>query len=330
MSYLDVALKYWQPTPGDAGAWPRQSAAPVRSAPRNFRFKKIDAFATSTSSGNPAAAVYLDALEHLSEAEMQRIARELKGFVSEVGYVARIGRESFRLKYFSCEREVAFCGHTTLAIVNDLIRSDSGLKGVPELQLHTNKGILSAEIPMDAADGVYVQAPDPEYSPCCGIALDAICKALRMPKSALDTTLKAGIVNAGNQTLCLAVKSLKQVVACVPDFQSLKDFCLKHRLDAIVIFTAEVSDPANRYRTRVFVAPLGYLEDPATGSPNAALGYHLYRSGKWDGSCIQIEQNDDLDHPNIVKLSTRRGPDGTLRVVFGGNAIVRLEGQYSL
>lgn len=329
MSYLDVALKYWQPSPGAPSAWPRASAASGRSAVRNLRFKKIDAFATSTASGNPAAAVYLDAMEHLSQAEMQRIARELKGFVSEVGYVARIGRDAFRLKYFSSEREVEFCGHTTLAIVNDLVRSDTGLKHVPELRLHTNKGVLSAEIPASEAEVIYVQAPDPVYS-TCGIALPEICKAMGLPKAAVETELKTGIVNAGNQTLCLPLKTLQHVVNCTPDFEALRTLCHKHRLDAVVVFTTEVSDPANAYRTRVFVAPLGYLEDPATGSVNAALGYYLYRSGKWDGSSIRIEQNNDLDRPNIVNLSTRKGLDGNLRVVFGGGAIVRLEGQYSL
>lgn len=329
MSYLDVALKYWEPTPGATAAWPRASAPPSRSLARNFKFKKIDAFATSTTSGNPAAAVYLDSLEHLSQAEMQKIAWELKGFVSEVGYVAKIGRDSFRLKYFSSEKEVEFCGHTTLAIVNDLLKTDSGLKSMRELRLHTNRGILSAEISSEEPEVIYVQAPDPVYS-CCGIALPEICKAMGLPKTAIDTTVKTGIVNAGNQTLCLPIRTLRQVVDCSPDYEALRNLCHKHRLDAVVVFTTEVSDPANRYRTRVFVAPLGYLEDPATGSVNAALGYYLYRSGKWDGSSIRIEQNNDLDHPNIVKLSTRKGPSGALRVVFGGGAILRMEGQYSI
>ncbi len=54
---------------------------------KRLRFKKIDAFASKYSSGNPAAVVYLDKLEELSEEEKLQIAKELKGFVSEVGYV---------------------------------------------------------------------------------------------------------------------------------------------------------------------------------------------------------------------------------------------------
>ncbi len=54
---------------------------------KQYPFKKIDAFATATSSGNPAGIIYLSTQNDISGQEMQRIARELKGFVSEVGYL---------------------------------------------------------------------------------------------------------------------------------------------------------------------------------------------------------------------------------------------------
>ena len=57
---------------------------------KKLRFKKIDAFASGSSSGNPAAVIYLDQPDELSDAEMQQIARELKGFVSEVGFVSPV------------------------------------------------------------------------------------------------------------------------------------------------------------------------------------------------------------------------------------------------
>ncbi|HOV15170.1 MAG TPA: PhzF family phenazine biosynthesis protein, partial [Spirochaetota bacterium] len=50
-----------------------------------FKFKKIDAFATTGSTGNPAGYIWLDNEGDISGFEMQQIARELKGFVNEVG-----------------------------------------------------------------------------------------------------------------------------------------------------------------------------------------------------------------------------------------------------
>ena len=67
---------------------------------RRFRFKKIDAFVEGRSGGNPAGCVYLPDEDALSAAEMQQIARELAGFVSEVVYI--YSDEGYTaLRYFS-------------------------------------------------------------------------------------------------------------------------------------------------------------------------------------------------------------------------------------
>ncbi len=56
---------------------------------KELKFKKIDAFAAHKSSGNPAGYILLESLKDITEKEMLQIAKELKGFVNEVGYVAQ-------------------------------------------------------------------------------------------------------------------------------------------------------------------------------------------------------------------------------------------------
>ena len=291
---------------------------------KSYSFKKIDAFATVTSGGNPAAAIYLDSFDAITDAEMQRIACELKGFVSEVGYLVRLALDAFKLRYFSAEKEVAFCGHATIAILHDLVSHDPALASLERILLHTNKGILAVE---NREGCVYIHAPEPVYT-LCRIGAREICEALNLPPSALDPVIETGIVNAGLQTLCLPLKTLHAVVTAKPDFKTLQDFCKRHGLDIITLFTERVADPANRLRTRVFAAPFGYLEDPATGSGNAALGYHLHRLGLWDGSPIRIEQNAEVANPNIIRLGSMPDPDFGIRVTFGGSAILRIDGRY--
>ncbi len=92
---------------------------------KSYRFKKIDAFATQQSDGNPAGMIYLDTFDDLNTDEMLRIAKELKGFVSEVGYVSKIDESTLSLKFFSSEKEVEFCGHATIAILYDQIKNDN-------------------------------------------------------------------------------------------------------------------------------------------------------------------------------------------------------------
>ncbi len=57
---------------------------------KQFRYKKIDAFTGERSSGNPAGVVYLNSPDDITPAVMQRIARELKGFVSEAVYRRKV------------------------------------------------------------------------------------------------------------------------------------------------------------------------------------------------------------------------------------------------
>jgi len=294
---------------------------------KSFRFRKVDAFASATSSGNPAGIVSLDDFGDLAEADMQRIARELKGFVSEVAFTARIAPDAFKVRYFSSEMEVQFCGHATIGFAYDCIINDPTLAALPRIHLRTNKGLLAVENRVREEDAVYIQAPVPVHS-ACGPSRADIAGALNLAESALDPSVALGIVNAGNETLCVPLKTLGDVVGTRPDFTALLGFCQRHRLDAVTIFSREVADPANQLRTRVFAAPFGYLEDPATGSGNAALGHHLHRTGHWDGKPIRIEQNADLQNPNIVRLASVPDPEHGIRVIFGGSAILRIDGNY--
>jgi len=110
---------------------------------------------------------------------------------------------------------------------------------------------------------------------------------------------------------------------------TLKDFCLENNIDIILVFTGNVNNAGNKYRTRVFAPKYGYLEDPATGSGNAAFGYYLLKNKLWDGALISIEQGPDIGNPNIVKLDTIS--EGlNKRVLFGGRATVRIQGSYFL
>ncbi len=141
--------------------------------------------------------------------------------------------------------------------------------------------------------------------------------------------LEPAVVNAGLNTLIVPTDGLQTCLKVNPDQEQLKEFCLSSALDIVLVFTPEVADKANSYRTRVFAPKYGYLEDPATGSGNSALGYYLLNSGKWDGSALNIEQNGSLDNPNIVRLATVEKGDKRL-VVFGGGATVKIDGYYKI
>lgn len=294
-----------------------------------LRFKKIDAFASEKSSGNPAAVVYLDSLEDLSGSEMLKIAKELQGYISEVGYVCPGTGTDFQLRYFSAEREVAFCGHATIAILNDIIANDNNLQTKPTLTIATQNDVLTAENHYIDKKCVYISAPPPILSTKT-IPKDAIASALNCPLKMLHPSRITQILNAGLDTLIVPMSNLESVLSVTPNQEALKKFCIQIGVDIITIYTDKTSTTESRYRTRVFAPTFGYLEDPATGSGNAALGYYLLENDMWKGESIKIEQNGFLDMPNFVQILSKKHEKNESQVWFGGGAVLRIDGTYFL
>ncbi len=290
-----------------------------------FRFKKIDAFTGARSPGNPAGCVWLERPDDITDAQMQQIARELKGFVSEVAFINPEG-EGYFLRYWSSEREVDFCGHATIATMFDLFESSDALRGKKETMIRVGNSHLAVQF--DQESGVFILAPQPEFIPK-QIVRDFLLKPLYLNPIELDERFPAAVVRCGLTALLVPMRKASALADVVPDFENLADFCVKHDIDIVVLHTDDRVLPGSHYRTRVFAPRFGYLEDPATGSGNAALGSWLLHEGLWDGTPLVIEQGRSFKDPNIIRLKTQ-DVGGVKRVLFGGRATVRIDGWYHL
>ena len=288
-------------------------------------FKKIDAFTKGSSSGNPAGYVLLDRMDSLSEVEMQKLAYELKGFVSEVGFACREAC-GFHLKYYSSECEVAFCGHATIAIMYDLISTDPRLISEKELKIRVRAGILPVFNRLREEDAVYITAPEPQFLKR-DISRNEIAEALGCDIKAIKAERAVRVIDGGLRTLIVPLSSLENCLELLPDQEKLRRFSMEKDFDIVHVYTDEVSTKGTKYRTRVFAPKYGYLEDPATGSGNSAFGYYLIDEGMWDDD-FSIEQGPSHDSPNIVKIRSLKGERE--RILFGGSAATRIEGKYYL
>lgn len=258
---------------------------------------------------------------------MQQIARELKGFVSEVIYLFPEDDRYF-LKYYSSECEVDFCGHGTIAIMYDFIKNDPQLINQPEVTIRVKEECLLIKNQILHDNAIYISAPLPQYLET-DLNVSEISLALQIPDSHINSNYQVGFVNGGLRTLIVPVKHLQECLEINPDQFALRDFCLKNNIDIILVFTDETAKTNTHYRTRVFAPKFGYLEDPATGSGNSAFGYYLLKENRWNGGKLMFEQSQNRDNPNFVNLCTSE-IDGKTRLLFGGGAIVRIQGEYQL
>jgi PhzF family phenazine biosynthesis protein len=290
---------------------------------KSLKFKKMDAFTGDNSSGNPAGYIYMQPDELLNEAEMQTIAAELKGFVNEVGFVQQANGQ-YQLQYYSSECEVAFCGHATIAIMYDLLKNNRTAK---EVLIRVKAGELPVFNEIEALDAVFISAPQPQFLPC-PLTAGPTSTALGLAPDEINPALPLRLIDGGLRTLLVPLKTRSTCLNLYPAQETLRQFCLAHDLDIIHVFVKETSLPSALYRTRVFAPRFGYLEDPATGSGNAAFGYYLIDEGLWPGD-FTLEQGPSKDHPNLVRLK-RYEKEGRVSILFGGGATTRIEGLYYL
>ena len=289
---------------------------------KQYRYVKSNAFTSGESLGNPAACIFTGQ-EELTPEQMQAIAAEHKGFVMEVVFCGQSEVADCKLTYYSSECEVEFCGHGTIATMYTMVKETPELMAKPIITAETNrKGIIEVFNAIQEEDAVYITAPVPIEHPM-NFSVAQIEDALSLPHGAIRKDLPIRIIDAGLRTLLVPIADLDTEISVYSNEQSLKTFCLGNDIDIILIFSKQTSDNEAFAHTRVFAPKFGYLEDPATGSGNSAFANYLLSEGLWNGEPITIEQGGNDRIFNSVKLKCLND-----RVLFGGKATKKIEGEY--
>jgi len=288
-----------------------------------YTYKKVDAFTAGGSLGNPAACLYLKDDETLSDAQMLEVARGHKGFVSEVVFCKRGADGNFGLRYFSSECEVPFCGHGTIACMAALIEDTPALQTEKEILIHTRlKGDITIYNRLAKQNAVYISAPEPVCL-TAPVSAGIVAEKLGISETAVSRAYPMELIDAGNRTLIVPIEKFENVIGMFPNEQRLKEFTSVNDIDIVLVFCLETQDKTYAAHTRVFAAKYGYLEDPATGSGNAAFGYYMQKNKLWDGKEITVEQGGKDRIFNTVHLCVEKG-----KLLFGGSATTRIDGVY--
>ena len=146
---------------------------------------------------------------------MQCIAKELKGFENEVGYVFKSSENQIDIKYYSSEREVDFYGHATVAIIYDLLINDGNLQEFETLKIKTNKGLLKAENRIKTENAVFIFSPEPFEKETIPSSTD-IAINLKIKPDLIDAKLSVFIINAGLSTLHVPIINLESILSISP------------------------------------------------------------------------------------------------------------------
>lgn len=264
---------------------------------------KIAAFSDGDAGGNPAGVLIGDILP--DAAEMQGIAARV-GF-SETAFAAPDGND-WRVRYFSPESEVPFCGHATIALGAALVRQFGD--GIFPLTL--NQASITVEGFRDGANvAAALQSPPTRSRPA---PPELIAEALALFGYALgdlDPVIPPALIHGGADHLVLALNSREALAAMRYDLKAGQ--ALMRREGLVTILLAYAQTP-RLFHTRNPFASGGVYEDPATGASTAAFAGYLRDIGWPHGGAIDVVQGEDMGMRSRLHADIPQEAGSSIRV----------------
>jgi len=269
----------------------------------SMNIERISAFSYGEIGGNPAGVVIADLLP--TAEEMQAIAKEV-GY-SETTFAAREDGK-WRVRYFSPEAEVPFCGHATIALGAALAKRH----GDGEFKLTINVGEISVTGRREA--GLFaaaLQSPPTRSAPADPHATVEALALFGLAADHLDDRIPPALIHAGADHLVLMLRDRATLAAMRYPFESGRTLMRCHGWETVLLGYAESSQ---RFHTRNAFASGGVYEDPATGASTAALAGYLRDLGWPHGGRIDVQQGDDMGVPSRLRAEMSSQPGASIRV----------------
>lgn len=265
--------------------------------------ERIAAFSDGEVGGNPAGVWIGDTMP--PDAEMAAVAHAV-GF-SETAFAAPQG-EAWRVRYFSPESEVAFCGHATIALGAALARRF----GDGRFDLTLNAAQISVEGRKEGERvAASLQSPPTRSSPAPAALVEAALALFGYTRANLDARIPPAIAHGGNDHLVLALNSREALARMHYELDAGRRLMNGHGLVTIVLAWAETPQ---RFHTRNPFASGGVLEDPATGAGTAAFAGYLRDIGWPHGGRIEVVQGEDMGMRSRLTAEIGDEPGSSIRV----------------
>ena len=225
----------------------------------------VHAFDHGGTGGNPAGVV-LNA-DALSPPERQAVAAAAG--LSETAFVSRSSAADFRLEFFTPNRQIAHCGHATIATFNHL--RQIGLIGTGASSKETIDGCRAIFLEdtfsyMEQREPAYLQPGDVSRA----VTRGRIHASLAAPLGALVAEHPPIVCSTGNRFLLVAVRNagdLRSLAPCMTEIESISE-----ELDLIGYYVWAPAGGDCVATARMFAPRYGITEEAATGMAAGPLG----------------------------------------------------------
>ncbi len=277
----------------------------------------INAFIDGETGGNPAGVV----LDSDSFTHSQKLKIAQKVGLSETAFVSRSAVADFKLDFYTPEKQIAHCGHATIATFSHL--SQQGLLPNTSYTKETIDGTRKVEIKGEYA---FMEQLAPKYQTLDG-NIEKICQAIGISSSEL--LIQPLLVNTGNSFIVVGVGSLAQLANLAPDHRLINELSEALELIGFYVFSLETNKSGRDASTRMFAPRYGILEESATGMAAGPLACFLHDHMHIDKQLFTIEQGYAMtpSSPSSIEvaLTVRKGNIQSLTAGGRGVAVRVME-----
>lgn len=275
------------------------------------RFVQTDVFSPIPVQGN-GLAVVIDS-DGLTDDDLQRFAAWTNLAETTFLYPPSDPTADYRVRIMTPSREMLFAGHPTLGSCAAWLHAG----GVPKTAgvVRQECGIGIVEIDISQTRPAFI-APPTTVRPMQAETRRAIIERLEIPPEAIvqSAELENGpIWQAFHLSSADAVLALDGSRVRWPDYKALG-------------FIGPHADGAEQdFEVRMLAPSSGMLEDPITGSLNAALACWMQSDGRLQQD-VQIAQGTTINRCGRVSIRPRKNGE----ILIGGDVHIVIEGTVEL
>jgi len=302
----------------------------------NARYLTVDVFTDRRFGGNQLA-VFPDARQIKSDL-MPRIAQEFN--YSETTFVLPPERpeHTARVRIFTRQTELPFAGHpnvgTAFVLATDAERAGTSL-GVT-VMFEETAGLVPVDLMRDAAGrvvGATLTAPQP-LSVGARVPAEVVAACAGLERAAVLTAAHEPTVTSVGLPFVIAEVTGDALTIAKPDTAAFADAARTlpiaggGRFSLFLYARAAGGPGAPHLRARMFSPLGGTVEDPATGSANAALVGLLasFDPAATTTLALDVVQGVEMGRPSRLALGADKRAGAVVRVRVGGRCAPVMEG----
>lgn len=295
----------------------------------SYDYVTVGVFTSQKFGGNPLAV--FPRADGLTDGQMQAIAAEFN--LSETSFVFPPDNPQHhaKVRIFTPKAEIPFAGHPNVGTGYVLARmadnppehytfeEAAGLVRVHILR-DESKAICGARISAPRALSLDIAVPTDLVARCAGLTPADIVTDLHHPL----------IASVGTPFVIAQVASVEALARARPDLAAFREGAesIPELADRFNLHLYAQHGDLVHLRTRMFAPMMGVLEDPATGSANAALAALLTSLAPGENVDLhyEIEQGIEMGRPSQIIASARKTGEGPVLATVAGNCVPMMRG----